>query len=81
MGTKLDKEIEEATNIEGNVRDELSVLQIRLHFYPDIRYVCEPSKPCHSFLAQVVVVVIFFFFFSFLMKGIFVIWGTLIMKW
>jgi hypothetical protein len=51
MGTELDKEIEEAANIEGNVRDELSVLPIRLHRYPDVHCVCDPSRPCHSFLA------------------------------
>lgn len=51
MGTELDKEIEEAANIEGNVRDELAVLPIRLHRYPDVYCVCDPSRPCHSFLA------------------------------
>lgn len=45
--TKLDKEIEEASNIEGNVRDELSVLPICLHRYPDVHRVYDPSCPGH----------------------------------
>lgn len=45
--TKLDKEIKEASNIEGNVGDELSVLPICLHRYPDVHRVCDPSCPSH----------------------------------
>lgn len=50
MGTELDKEIEEAANIEGNVGDEFSVLPVRLHRYPDVHRVCNPTCPCHLFL-------------------------------
>ena len=46
-GTELDKEIEEAANIERNVRDEFTVFPISLHGYTNVHCVCYPSCSCH----------------------------------
>lgn len=46
--TELEKEIEEATNIEGNVGDELTVLPISLHCNPYVHSVRDTSGPRHG---------------------------------
>ena len=53
--TELDEEVEEATNVEGNVRDEFAVLPISLHRYSHVHRVRYPSCASHHF----------FFFFLF----------------
>ena len=46
--TELEKEIEEATNVEGNVGDELAVLPISLHCDPYVHSVRDTSSPRHG---------------------------------
>ena len=47
--TELDKEVEEAMNVERNVRDEFAVLPIGLHRDSHVHCVCYPSRASHVF--------------------------------
>lgn len=47
--TELDEEVEEATNVERNVRDEFAVLPIGLHCDSHVHCVCYPSCASHFF--------------------------------
>lgn len=47
LHTELDEEFEEATDIEGNVRDEFPVLPICLHCNSHIHRVGDPTRSRH----------------------------------
>lgn len=48
INTKLDKEFEEAANVERNVRDKLAIFPISLNSYSYIHCVCYSSSSRHS---------------------------------
>lgn len=47
LHTELDEEFEEATDIEGNVRDKFAVLPISLHSNSHIHRVGDPTRSGH----------------------------------
>lgn len=48
INTKLDKEFEEAANVERNVRDKLAIFPVSLNCYSYIHCVCYSSSSRHS---------------------------------
>lgn len=60
INTKLDKEFEEAANVERNVRDKLAIFPISLNSYSYIHCVCYSSSSRHS---------------QFLLSDFFCFWG------
>lgn len=51
MRTELYEKFKETTNIEGYVRDELSILPIRLDCDPDVNGICDSSGSRHFLLS------------------------------
>ena len=46
--TEVNKKLEEATDIEGDVRNEFPVLPVRLHGDPHVHCVRDSPRPSHS---------------------------------